>query len=74
MFDAVGTPAWSPDSTKPAYAAQKDGKWYMVVNYRRLEAFDEIFTPPYWSPDGKKVAFGARKGPDLVWRVVTAQE
>jgi Tol biopolymer transport system component len=74
IFDAVGVPVWSPDSARVAYAAQKDGKWFMVAGYRRLEAFDEVLTPPVWSPDGKKVAFGARKGQDLYWKVVPVQE
>ena len=76
IFDAIGKegPVWSPDSSQFAYAALKDGKWYMVVGYRRNEAFDEILTGPNWSSDGKKCAYGGRKGQELIWRVYKVPE
>jgi len=76
VFDAIGKdgPLWSPNSKNFAMAAQKDGKWWCVVAYRRDEPFDEVLTGPNWSPDSKKCAFGVRKGQELIWRVVTVPD
>ena len=67
-------PVWRPDSKKVAYVGQNHGKWFVEVNYRRGDDFDEVLTPPVFSSDSKKCAYGARRGPDLIWKVVPVQE
>ncbi len=64
-----GYPAWSPDGTTIAFAAEPDenhgGIWLIRsdgTNLRRLtdeEKFDDI--APAWSPDGKSIVFS--RGP-----------
>ena len=56
-FDSVGVDmAWSPDGTKLAYSAEKDGKQHVFVNGdpgpECIEPHRLIFTP-----DGEKVAY-----------------
>ncbi len=74
MNDIVQTPTWSPDSKKVAWAGQNQGRWFVEVNYRRGDDYDEVLAPPVFSSDGKKCAYGVRRGPDLMWRVVTVAD
>ena len=74
MNDIMMTPVWHPDSKKVAYAAQNQGKWFVEVNYRRGDDFDEVFGSPVFSADGKKCAYGVRKDRELIWRVVTVAD
>jgi Tol biopolymer transport system component len=74
MHDYVGNPVWSPDSKKVAYPGNDQTKWFVEVNYRRGDDYDEILTAPVYSPDGKKCAYGVRRGPDLLWHVVTVAD
>ncbi|HLY08949.1 MAG TPA: hypothetical protein VKW04_06505 [Planctomycetota bacterium] len=74
LNDIIQAPIWSPDSKKVAYAGQQLAKWFVEVNYRRGEDFDEILTAPIFSSDSKKCAFGARKGNELIWVAVTVQD
>ena len=74
MNDFVQTPVWSPDSKKVAWAGQNQGRWFVEVNYRRGDDYDEVLTAPVFSSDGKKCAYGVRRGPDLMWRVVTVAD
>jgi Tol biopolymer transport system component len=74
MNDIVQTPVWAPDSKKVAWAGQNQGKWFVEVNYRRGDDYDEVLTPPAFSADGKRCAYGVRRGPDLMWRVVTVAD
>lgn len=74
MNDIMTTPVWHPDSKRVAYAAQNQGKWFVEVNYRRGDDFDEVLTAPVFSSDGKKCAYGARKDRELLWRVVTVAD
>jgi hypothetical protein len=70
MNDFVRDVVWSPDSKKVAYVGQNQGKWFVEVNYRRGDDFDEVLTAPVFSADSKKCAYGVRRGPDLIWKVV----
>jgi Tol biopolymer transport system component len=74
MNDILQTPVWSPDGKKVAYAGQNQGKWFVEVNYRRGDDYDEVLTAPVFSSDSKKCAYGVRRGPDLLWHVVTVSD
>jgi hypothetical protein len=50
----------SGDGRSHAYAAQKEEKWFVVVNGSEGPAFDRVVTPAF-SPDGKHVVYRARK-------------
>ncbi|MBM2822623.1 MAG: exported protein of unknown function [Thermoleophilia bacterium] len=69
--DAAGSasPAWSPDGTQIAFAAQigtlaedpRLSEIYVMdadgTDRRRLTTNDDVDTSPSWSPDGKRIAF-----------------
>ncbi len=74
LHDFTSTPVWSADSKKVAYAGQDQGKWFVEANYRRGDDYDEVLTLPNFSADGKKCAYGVRRGPDLLWKVVTVAD
>lgn len=67
--DGAHWPVMSPDGSKLAYVAEKDGMEFVVCGTSRSDPFDQIVAPVF-SPDGKKIAFGARKGHELWWKVM----
>ena len=59
----AGTPAFSPDGKRIAYAATKGKKWLVVADGQPGPEYDECGAgTPVFSPDGKRVAYSARKG------------
>jgi Tol biopolymer transport system component len=70
-FDDVGSPVFSFDSKRLAYAAARAGKWFIVLGDRRGELFDQVDFPVF-SPDGRLLAYRARKG--RIWLVVVGNQ
>ena len=74
VFDRVVTPVFSPDGTRLAYRARKDGKRFVVVadlagaTLKQHSAFEQVF-PVLFTPDGKSIAYGVKDGRQLAWRV-----
>jgi len=68
-YDRAHWSVMSPDGSKFAYVAEKDGMEFVVCGSRRCDSFDQIVGPVI-SPDGKKIAFGARKDHELWWKVM----
>ena len=62
----AGTPAWSPDGKKIAFAAGK-GAWDIYImdadgtNVKKLTDHPAWDSDPGWSPDGKKIAFHSNR-------------
>ena len=62
----AGTPAWSPDGKKIAFAAGK-GEWDIYImdadgtNVKKLTDHPAWDSDPGWSPDGKKIAFHSNR-------------
>lgn len=56
----AGSVVFSPDSRRLAYAAEKAGRFVVIVDHRESEAFEDIHNPVF-SPDSRKVAFVAGK-------------
>jgi dipeptidyl aminopeptidase/acylaminoacyl peptidase len=54
--------AFSPDGTRTAYVAARDGKRFVVVDGVKGEAFDQEECQPVFSPDSTRVAYRARHG------------
>lgn len=67
---------FSNDSQSIASVVMSDEKndrgWFkkqVIINGKRSEAYDEIWTNPKFSLDGKSVGYGALKGNELWWIV-----
>ena len=70
-YDGImeGNPVFSPDSKRVAYAANRGGKWLVVVDGMAGKEYDGILAgTPVFSPDGKRVAYAAERGSN--WLVV----
>lgn len=68
----VATPAFSPDSKQVAYGAERNGKWFLVVDDVEQSAPRDdcaLITNPAFSPDGARIAYLMRSK-DAKWRVV----
>jgi hypothetical protein len=53
--------SFSPDSKRIAYVARDKDQWFMVVDGKEGNRFDEILKySPVFSPDSKRVAYAAR--------------
>jgi roadblock/LC7 domain-containing protein len=64
-FDGImaGTPVFSPDSKRVAYAAERGDKWVVVVDGAEGKEFDGIMAgTPVFSPDSKRVAYAPERG------------
>jgi len=59
-FDRIvrGSVVFSPDSRRVAYAAERQGKFLIVVDGAEGQWFDDIYNPVF-SPDGQHVAYVA---------------
>jgi hypothetical protein len=73
-FDRVVTPRFSPDGSKVAYRARKDGQRFVVLagadarELRRFPPFEQVFAAAF-TADGKAVAYGVKSQQQLLWRV-----
>jgi hypothetical protein len=68
-FTLVGSPVFSPDGKRVAYAADEGGRQYIVVGDRRVEVFGRE-SDPVFSRDGLKVGYGTRIGLEIWWKVL----
>ena len=59
-YDKIWAASFSPDARHVAYAAEKKGKRFLVVDGRETTA-EGIFSPPVFSPDSAMVAYAAAK-------------
>ena len=75
---SVGSPSWSPDSSRLAFAANARGRFEVSIvgldgsGVRRLTNSTGEDIDPAWSPDGKLIAFsrdGAIDTVDLAGKV-----
>lgn len=77
-FDKVRPPIFSPDSTRVAYIAKEEDKWFVVVDGHFGKEYDGIIDGSLvFSPDGKRVAYVAIEGgiyTDKYFVVVDGQE
>ena len=65
QYDAIleGTPHFSPDSRRVAYAAGVGDKQFVVVDEREEKQYDAILEgTPHFSPDSRRVAYAAGVG------------
>ena len=71
-------PAWSPDGTRIAFQAERDGNVDVYVmdvdggNVTRLTDDPAPDSEPTWSPDGTRIAFVSRRGGNADVYVMTA--
>jgi TolB protein len=75
-FDALESPAWSPDGAALAFAGRRDGNWdvYRVARDgtgpQRLTDHPAFDGAPAWSPDGLSLAIvSSREGRQAVYVV-----
>ena len=68
-FRGVGIEAlaWSPDSRRLAFPAERDDGWTVVVDGHESGVWDGI-GEIVWSPDSRQLAYAAQRGD--TWRVV----
>ncbi len=52
---------FSPEGSRVAYVASKDGKYFVVIGNKEGEKYDEVGVPIF-SRDGKQIAYTAKKG------------
>jgi WD40 repeat protein len=77
-FDAIVTPAFSPDGKWLVYRARKDARRFVVVadaagkEHRPHAEFEMVF-PTEFTPDGSSVAYGVKDGNKLIWKVEKLQ-
>jgi hypothetical protein len=56
----LGTPVFSPDSRKVAYAARQGSKWFVVADGVKSKAYDDINPATLiFSPDSQKLSYAA---------------
>jgi roadblock/LC7 domain-containing protein len=55
----VGSPIFSPDGKRVAYAAVIGDKQFVVVDGKEGKQYDGIVGSPIFSPDSKRVAYAA---------------
>jgi Tol biopolymer transport system component len=57
-FDRIvqGSVVFSPDSSRAAYAAERQGKFLIVVDGKEGQLFDDIYNPVF-SPDSRHAAY-----------------
>lgn len=66
-YDAIMSPAWSPDGKKLAYVSFENGRSEVYVQNlytgkrTRVAAYKGINSAPAWSPDGEKLALTLSK-------------
>ncbi|MBI2192570.1 MAG: hypothetical protein HYU36_11360 [Planctomycetes bacterium] len=70
LFPGVEPPMVSPGGGLVAYAAHTPSGDVLVLNERKREAGDWIFTFPWFSPDEDKLAVGVLQGCRFSWKVV----
>jgi Tol biopolymer transport system component len=63
-WQRVADPVFSPDSASVAFAAQRGGRWFVVVGDTTSGDFDAV-GPPHFTADGRHVFFGARRGREV---------
>ncbi len=68
-FEGARFPTWSPDGSRFAFAARKDGKWRVACGAKESDPCDEIACI-VWTADGKSVGYGCRVGGDLCWKTL----
>jgi hypothetical protein len=76
QYDYAGVPEFSPDSNHFAYVAEKNKKWFVVVDGKesgnKYDAIDQLV----WSPDNSTLVYVATEGTKqvLVNGTTTSQE
>lgn len=60
LYDEIGKPFFSPDSSKIAYPARNGDKWFIVVNDQEGRYYDMLLDPVF-SHDGSRITYRARK-------------
>lgn len=67
-WDGIGQVVLHPETGRVAFAAERDGAWYVQVDTTQLGPFDALLDDPglAWTESG--LLFGARRGAS--WRVV----
>src|SRR5258708_40048333 len=72
-YEDASRPVFSSDSRRVAYSAQKNNKWFAVVDGKPEQSYDWLNgvpglgtgpSAPLFSPDGQHVAYAASKGTD----------
>jgi len=71
-YDGVRLPAWSPDGTRLAYAAKRQGAWRVVIDATESKDLWDEIARIVWADDGTSVWYGARRGRELWWRQMEA--
>lgn len=59
-YDAINELAYAPDGRHHVYAAENNGRCFVVVNGREGPPFDRVVSPRF-SPDGRFLTYRARR-------------
>ena len=66
VYEKVQAPLFSPDGAHLAYAAAKDGKWFVVLDGKPLAKFEAVSRVSF-SPDGRGLIYQAKIQGRPVW-------